>query len=121
MEKDLIKSLLYMAVGYASTNKEKVEEFTKSLSEKGKMTEEEGRKVIENIIQRAKEIKEDIQNKIDDVSKQVYETLNIATRKEIDDLKSRLDELESGRKSNGSSNSGKAGDDKRDDDNKKSR
>jgi polyhydroxyalkanoate synthesis regulator phasin len=109
MEKDFIKSLLYMAVGYASMNKEKVEEFTKNISEKGKMTEEEGKKVIEDVIQRAKEIKEDIMVKIEDVSQQLYETLNLATKKEIEELKARIDALESGRgNTNGHASSGKA-------------
>ena len=69
MEKDFIKSLLYMAVGYASTNKEKIEEFTKSLTEKGKVTEEEGKKIVEDIVDRAKHIKEDILKKIDKIVK----------------------------------------------------
>lgn len=83
-----------MAVGYASMNKEKIEEFTKSLTEKGKMTEEEGKKLVDELIERSKHIKEEIEEKISNVSSQVYEKLHLATKDEMDELKKRIADLE---------------------------
>jgi polyhydroxyalkanoate synthesis regulator phasin len=94
MEKDFIKNMLYMAVGYASIEKEKIEQFTKDLTEKGKLTEEEGKKMINELIQRSKEVKEDIEGKIENVSKEIYDTLHLATKEEIEVLKKRISELE---------------------------
>ncbi len=94
MEKDFIKNMLYMAVGYASIEKEKIEQFTKDLTEKGKLTEEEGKKMINELIQRSKEVKEDIEGKIENVSKEIYETLHLATKEEIEVLKQRISDLE---------------------------
>ena len=94
MEKDFIKNVMYMAVGYASMNKEKIEEFTKSLTEKGKMTEEEGRKMVNDLVERSKELKHDIENKISEVSKEVYDKLHLATKDELDKLKKKIEELE---------------------------
>lgn len=83
-----------MAVGYASIEKEKIEQFTKDLTEKGKLTEEEGKKMINELIQRSKEVKEDIEGKIENVSKEIYDTLHLATKEEIEVLKKRISELE---------------------------
>jgi len=94
MEKDFIKNMLYMAVGYASIEKEKIEQFTKDLTEKGKFTEEEGKKMINELIQRSKEVKEDIEGKIENVSKEIYDTLHLATKEEIEALKQRISDLE---------------------------
>lgn len=94
MEKDFIKNMLYMAVGYASMNKEKIEEFTQSLTEKGKLTEEEGKKMINELIERSKEIKNEIETKISDLSHDIYHKLHLATREEIDLLKKKIEELE---------------------------
>jgi len=94
MEKDFIKNMLYMAVGYASIEKEKIEQFTKDLTEKGKLTEEEGKKMINELIQRSKEVKEDIEGKIENVSKEIYDTLHLATKEEIEALKQRISDLE---------------------------
>jgi polyhydroxyalkanoate synthesis regulator phasin len=94
MEKDFIKNMLYMAVGYASIEKEKIEQFTKDLTEKGKLTEEEGKKMINELIQRSKEVKEDIEGKIENVSKEIYDTLHLATKEEIEALKKRISDLE---------------------------
>ncbi|MBX7095025.1 MAG: hypothetical protein K1X56_09900 [Flavobacteriales bacterium] len=95
MEKDFIKNMLYMAVGYASMNKEKIEEFTKELTEKGKMTEEEGKKMINELIDRSKQVKDEIESKIENVSKEIYDTLHLATKEELDALKKRISDLES--------------------------
>lgn len=94
MEKDFIKNMLYMAVGYASMNKERIEEFAKELTAKGKMTEEEGKKMIQELIDRSKEVKHDIEKKIENVSKEIYDALHLATKEEMESIKKRLSNLE---------------------------
>ncbi|MFN3342994.1 MAG: phasin family protein [Flavobacteriales bacterium] len=94
MEKDIIKNLMYMAVGYASMNRERIEEFAKELTDKGKMTEEEGKKMIQELIDRSKQVKEDIENKIENVSKEIYNSLHIATKDEMEEIRKRLSAIE---------------------------
>jgi polyhydroxyalkanoate synthesis regulator phasin len=50
--------------------------------------------MINELIQRSKEVKEDIEGKIENVSKEIYDTLHLATKEEIEALKKRISELE---------------------------
>ena len=48
--KDLLRDIFYMGAGAAFMTKEKVEELKKELIDKGKMTQEEGKQFVDDLV-----------------------------------------------------------------------
>lgn len=93
-DNETLKKLMYMAVGYAALQPEKITELTDSLLEKGKMTEEEGRKFIAEMGERTESFKKSLDEKIEEISKTVYGTLHLAQKEEVEALRERVKVLE---------------------------
>ena len=91
---DLAKKVLYITAGMAAISKNKIEEMVKEFIEKSDMTEEEGKKFLEEISAKAKETKEDFEEKLEDVIKNVIEKLNLQKSDDCEELKKRIDQLE---------------------------
>jgi len=52
---DLIKKAVLTGMGVASLTKDKIDEFSRELIEKGKLTEQEGEKFVQEMLKRAEE------------------------------------------------------------------
>jgi len=93
MMEDKLKSFLYMAIGLASTS-EKARNMLDKMSIEGKLSEEEGRRIIDEIFNTGKgagnELKDELLAKFNDMLLE----LQIPSRKDIEDLKSRITQLE---------------------------
>lgn len=93
-DNETLKKLMYMAVGYAALQPEKITDLTDSLLEKGKMTEEEGRKFVAEMTERTESFKQSLDKKIEEISKAVYSTLHLAQTEEVESLRERVKALE---------------------------
>ena len=91
---DLIKKTMLTGVGLAAMTKDKVEELAKELSEKGKLSEKEGKDLLDGLLKKSEEAKKDLEGKIEGVVRKTLEKLNIATRKDIDELTAKIERLE---------------------------
>jgi polyhydroxyalkanoate synthesis regulator phasin len=92
--KDMLKNVLYAGVGAAFLTKEKIEELNGELIEKGKLTREEGKQFVDDLIKRSERAKDELELWI---SKRVEERVNqldLATKDEVADLKRQVEELQ---------------------------
>ena len=81
---ELIKKTMLTGIGLALLAKDEVEDLAKELVEKGKMTEKDGKKFLDELQKRY----EDVQNKLENrVEKTVKEFLKKADVVTADDLK----------------------------------
>ena len=81
---DLVKKTMLTGIGLALLAKDEVEDLAKELVEKGKMTEKDGKKFLDELQKRY----EDVQNKLEErVEKTVKEFLKKADVVTADDLK----------------------------------
>ncbi|NMB08948.1 MAG: hypothetical protein GX981_11245 [Tissierellia bacterium] len=93
---DLLKNIFFAGVGSLALTYEKSSELIKNLVEKGKITVEQGKQLNEEL----KRVVDDNQNKIENVEvieaniKNHLNSLNLATKEDIDNLNKRIDELE---------------------------
>lgn len=78
------RSLLLASIGAVALSKEEVETFVNRLVEKGEITEQDGRKLVEDLVSRTKELGE---TKV----KQTTEQLSKTTSKTEDILTSRIE------------------------------
>jgi polyhydroxyalkanoate synthesis regulator phasin len=90
---DLIKKALYTGVGMAVLTKEKAEELVKELSQQAKLSEQEGKELFDGLLKQSEQARSDFQTKVDDAVLSVVKRLNLASKDEVDSLRSRVDEL----------------------------
>ncbi len=92
--KELMKNVVYAGVGAAFLTKEKIEELNRELVEKGKMTQEEGKKFVEELIKKSENAKDQLELWISQRVEDKIKQLNLATRDELADLKRQVEELQ---------------------------
>ncbi|MCP3899545.1 MAG: hypothetical protein GY707_07525 [Desulfobacteraceae bacterium] len=92
---DLIKKAMFTGIGVATLTKEKIEEVSRDFVEKGKLSEIEGRKLVEELISHSEASKKDLELLVEENVKSVLKKMNIATSSEIEELKDDLKELKS--------------------------
>lgn len=91
---DLFKKLIYTGVGLVSHNAELLQKNVNELINKGKITEEEGRKVVDDLIDDTNGKKEEFEDRLKSVVSSVLSKLDLPSREEMKGLKTRITELE---------------------------
>ena len=90
---ELVKKTLLTGVGVAALTKEKIEEVAKDFVEKGKMTEQEGRDLVKDLVKRSDESRIELQELIETKVQALLEKMDLAKKSEVDALKSEIAEL----------------------------
>ena len=90
-----LKQFLYAGIGLASLTTEKVQSTLDELVEKGKISDSEAKKVAEDVIANLNGKREDFEDKLSGVIKNVAEKLNYVKREDYENLQKRVKNLES--------------------------
>lgn len=90
---ELVKKALLTGVGFAVLSKEKIEEVAKDFAEKGKMSEEEGKVLVDDLLKRSEESRLELQKQIEERVQSVLEKMDLAKKSEIDALRLEIEEL----------------------------
>ncbi|ADW18691.1 hypothetical protein Despr_2554 [Desulfobulbus propionicus DSM 2032] len=92
--KEMLKNIVYAGIGAAFLTKEKIEELKGELIEKGKMSQEEGKQFVDDLLRKSEKAKDQldlwINKRVEDRIKQ----LNLATKDEIAELQRKIEELQ---------------------------
>ena len=91
--KDLLRDIFYIGAGAAFMTKEKVEELKKELIEKGKMTQEEGKQFVDDMVKKSEDAKSQLEKKVQDGVNEQLQKMNVASREDVDELRSKIEEL----------------------------
>lgn len=93
---DLLKKVFFAGVGTMALTYEKANELVKDLVEKGKITVEQGKQLNEELKRVVKDKDSNAQNIADtEMNIKAYlDSLNLATKDDIDNINKRIDELE---------------------------
>ncbi|MBW8048830.1 MAG: hypothetical protein FVQ77_00520 [Cytophagales bacterium] len=94
MENDFFKNVIYAGVGLASVTVEKIEETIKPLVEKGKISDSEGKKIVEDFFKNTEAKKNEFETKLNNVVESVVSKFDFLKRDEVSDLKARIEKLE---------------------------
>ena len=92
--KETLKKIAYLAIGIFSPDSNHFSEMVDGWIEKGKMTEEEGRKFVEEIMDKVKNIKSEIEESVLSQSQSFYQNIHVATTEQIEALEKRVSALE---------------------------
>ncbi len=90
---DLIKRAMFTGIGVATLTKEKIEEISKEFIEKGKLSEQEGKNLVEELISQSEESKKMVQGMVEGAVKTTLQKMNLATSSEVEELKKEIQEL----------------------------
>lgn len=90
---DFIKKTMMTGIGMALKTQAEFEEMTKAFIEKSRMSEDEGRKFIEEMMDKYQEAKGDMEKKIEENVKKVLQNADIASNKELNALKEEVEKL----------------------------
>ena len=91
---DFIKRTMLTGVGLAAMTRDKIEELVKELTEKGEMTEKEGKELVDELLIKSEKAKRELEAKMESIVKNVLGKLNLATKEDIDEIEKRLKRLE---------------------------
>lgn len=89
---DLIKQAFYTGLGAAELTREKVEDLARELSDKGKVSDSEIKKFVEEMLDKSQERKEQLVRQLERVTEQTLQRMNLASRDDLDALEKRLTE-----------------------------
>ena len=90
---DLIKKAMYTGIGFAALTREKVEEVARDFVEQGKMSEQEGRKMVDELMAKSKESKEELARHVEVLVQHQLEKLDMARKSEMEELRAELSGL----------------------------
>jgi polyhydroxyalkanoate synthesis regulator phasin len=91
---EFIKKMMMFGVGVAAMTREKTEELVKELVKKGEMSEKEGKQLVNDLVEKSKKVTRDLETKTEEMITATLKRLNIPTRKELDELRERIEKLE---------------------------
>lgn len=86
----MLKELLHVGMGSVMVVKEKIEGELKVLQEKGKINTADAKSFLESVSKKGEEEDERLKAKIKDMLKEAIEELGVATKKDLEDLRSKL-------------------------------
>ncbi|HHY70803.1 MAG TPA: hypothetical protein GX519_03925 [Thermoanaerobacterales bacterium] len=90
----MLKQMLYAGIGLATVTKEKAEEVIAELIKKGEMSKEEGKDVLNTLMNRMQEESEKLKQKINEQVENTITSMNLVRKSELDEVLEKLAELE---------------------------
>ncbi len=90
---DLIKKTMMAGIGLALKTRDEVEELVKDLVNKGTMSEQEGKRFLDELLNRYDEAKDKFEERIENTVKKFLKKADIVTGDELKALKKEIREL----------------------------
>lgn len=99
---DLIRKTMLTGIGLAGLTKDKIEKLAKALARMGKLSEKEGKKLLDDLLKKSEKARKDLEGQIERVVKKTMKKMNLATREDMLRLSKRIKKLEQALKEKGS-------------------
>ncbi len=90
---DLIKKTLLTGVGLAVMTKDKVQELGEDLANQAKLSENEGRAFVDDLLKQSENARSEFETRVGAVVKKAIEGMNLVHKDEIASLQAKIDEL----------------------------
>lgn len=90
---DLIKKTMMAGIGLALKTRDEVEELARDLSKKGSMSEQEGKRFLDDLLKRYDDAKDKLEDRVEETVKKLLKKADIVTSEELKALKKEIREL----------------------------
>jgi Uncharacterized conserved protein len=91
---DILRKALLAGVGVTYLTKDKIEEVGKKIAQDAKVSEDEGRKFVDELVKKSVEAKGSLEKTVSEKIETALHAMNLPTRKDVDELKSKIAKLE---------------------------
>lgn len=91
---DLLKKTMLTGIGIASMTKDKIEELGKKISKESKLSAEEGKKFVNDLLKQSEKAKENFEAQVQKLVKNALQKLDLPTREDLNRLQKRIKKLE---------------------------
>lgn len=91
---DFIRKIINSSMGAALLAKDKIKEFIEELVNNGKLTEEEGRRFMDDLKKETNEKRDNMEQEVKGIVERMLERMDIASRTELKKLEKRISDLE---------------------------
>ncbi len=87
---EIIKKTLLTGIGLALQTKDELEELAKEYVTKGELSENDGRKFMDDLLKRYDETRDKLEERLESTVKKVLDKADIATKAEVVELKDEI-------------------------------
>ena len=91
---DILRKMGLFGIGVISLTKEKVEELSRELIQKGDLTQEEGKKFVHDVLAEKEKQVKDIESQVNTKVQEFINKSGVVTKKDIQALEKKIEELE---------------------------
>ncbi|GIN10745.1 ATP synthase subunit B [Shouchella clausii] len=92
--KDLLNNMYSLGVGAAAASKEQIEKTVNDLVQRGEVKRSESNQLIDDLLAKGQKAQENMENMIQERTKQFLSSMDVPTKEEVDALKARVAALE---------------------------
>ena len=90
---ELMKKTMLTGIGLALKTTDELKDMVSELSEKGKLSEDEGREFLDDLISKCDEARSEFEERVEDSVRSVTKKMDLASRKEVNELKEEVKAL----------------------------
>ena len=90
----LFKDFVYSYVGMVAWTADKAQSFINSMVDEEKISREEGKEIMEDLLKNAEDKKEGFQSQVENAIKNAVQGFSFATQSDLDSIKERIATLE---------------------------
>ncbi len=91
---NMLKKALYTGVGLVTVASDKMQETVKNLVDNGKLSEGEGKKVVDDFMSELESKKGEFEGRINNIVNKIVNTVDLPSRSDFSTLKARIKDLE---------------------------
>lgn len=91
---ETLKKLVYAGVGFAAQATEKFETAVNDLVKKGKLSDKEGKKIVDDFFKKTEKKKDDFESKFKNITEDIVAKFNFAKQADLEALAKRVAKLE---------------------------
>ncbi len=91
---ETFKKILYTGLGALSLTKSKIDEVVDDLIDRGRLSREEGEKIVNDFKKESGSSKEAVKNEMHQWMEKALDKMDIANKNEVKDLQNQLEELQ---------------------------
>ena len=91
---DILKRTMYAGVGLGMMAKERIEELGKDLAKQAKLSEHEGKELLDDLMKQSETARADFESRVESAVARAIANLNLASRSQLEELAARVEALE---------------------------
>lgn len=94
MANETLKKVFYAGVGFVALAVERVQKTIDDLVKQGKMSEEEGKKIVDDFVKTTEVKKGELEERLRKIADTILDKFDFLSKEEVDQIQNRIEELE---------------------------